>query len=147
MLRDSRQIDAQKQPASTRVTAITLATSQVIDNEVVLDPTTILGALTRKVRRISIVNRENARITVRLATQDAAGANDANLAKRFELTPYGNYAQESERADESVVSFLATANARRLSSYIETVNGADGGALPAGLGADIEIDYYDDMGA
>ena len=133
--------------ASTRITAITLATSAPVDNEVTLDPTANIGALTRKVRRAIVVSRENARMTLHFTTQDAAGADDANLAKRVELTPYGNQVLEPEKGAESALAFLATATARRLAAYVESVNGADGGALPAGTGVDVELEYYDDVGA
>ena len=140
VLRDPRQIDAQKQSATSRNTVITLATSATIDNE------NLTIGITRKVRRAVIVSRENARMTFHFATQDAAGANDANLNKRVELTPYGNQVLEPEKGEESVLSILGSTTVRRLSGYVETVNGVDGDALPAGLGVDIELEYYDDVG-
>lgn len=134
MLTTERQINTAKQNSRAIVTAILVANSQVIDNEV------IRVGLYRKLRRATLMNLDNNVVRFRFASQDAAGANDAALNLTRVMGPYGNAIIEPDKVTENILAILATTTVRRLSGYIEAVDGA----ITAGV--EVNLEYYDDIG-
>lgn len=134
VLTTEKQINAALKPSRAVVTAAVLANSEVIDEE------NIRIGIYRKIRKAVLWNLDNNVVRFRFATQDAAGANDANLPLTRELTGYGSAIIEPTELTEKVLAILATTTVRRLSGYVELISG---GLVT--FGVELNVQYYDDL--
>ena len=129
VLKDPEQIRAAMVPGKATVTAITLNTANVIDNEV------LKSGLVRHIRRIVLYNLDDAMQLVTFATGDGTNG-QTTLKKTVSLINEGYMVLEPHEWNEDVLKYAYATSNTRLHAYL--------GTAPT-LGVDINIDYYDDL--
>lgn len=123
--------DSMMQYGRNLANGINLAAAVSIDNE-----NCIVGSV-RKVRRITLQNRDNQVHWVQLCTGVFGGAGNTNLTKRYVLNNYDKLIVEPQKPDEEfVMKFTSATNNTSLMAYID---------LAGVNGVEIDIDYFDDV--